>query len=56
MANEFMDQQLTTLQDKSVTNPKNELSNSVSSDLPDKKINLEEPKNDDANGNGRTAS
>ena len=56
MANEFMDQQLTTLQDKSVTNPNNELSNSVSSDLPDKKINSGENKNDDTNGNGRTTS
>ncbi len=56
MVDEFANQQLTTLQDKSVTNPKNELSNSVSSDLPDKKINLGENKNDDTNGNGRTTS
>ena len=59
MVDEFANQQLTTLQDKSVTNPKNELSNSVSSDFPDenKKSNKEEKENaNDANANGRTTS
>jgi len=53
MVDEFMDQQLTTLQDKS--DPKKP--SKVSSDLHDNKINLGENKNaNDANANGWTSS